>query len=166
MKVYLKILDYVENTILFLSMATMLIIAFLNVLVRNFTTFSFAFTEELLGPLFILVTLVGAGAVARRGGHFGFSLLTDRLPENLRKFSMLLVVVISLAFCMLMIYQGYIMAYNQFQRGVVTPAMRWPGWIFSSFVPIGGFFMAIEFFNFGLLKLMDDKNKKSGKEGE
>ncbi|MCL2616353.1 MAG: TRAP transporter small permease [Defluviitaleaceae bacterium] len=162
MKVYLKVLDYVENTILFLSMTTMLVIAFLNVLVRNFTTFSFAFTEELLGPLFILVTLVGAGAVARRGGHFGFSLLTDRLPEGIRKAALLVIVAICVVFSVLIIYQGYIMTLNQFNRGMMTPAMRWPQWIFSSFVPIGGFFMAIEFFNFGLLKLFGGESKKGG----
>ena len=167
MKTYLKVLDYIENTILFLCMTTMLVIAFLNVLVRNFTTFSFAFTEELLGPLFILATLVGAAAVARRGGHLGVSVLTDRLSEDKRRYAILLTAVISIVFCVLILYHGYTMALNQFQRGMMTPAMRWPQWVFGSFVPIGGFFMALEFFNYALLLFIDDAKKKiTGGEGK
>ena len=153
MKLYFKILDYIENTILALSMFTMMAITFLNIVVRHFTNASFAFTEELVGPLFILVTLVGAGAVARRGGHIGLTLITDKLSENKRKYVFTFTALLSIFFSVLIVYQGYNITTTQIARGVTTPALRWPQWVFTSFVPIGGFFMVLEFFNYALLLL-------------
>jgi len=164
MKRYLKVLDYIENAILCVSMFVMMIITFLNVVVRNLSNFSFAFTEELVGPLFILVTLVGAAAVARRGGHIGLTIISDRLSENHRKYLTLFTVILSITFSVLILYYGYHITANQIARGVTSPAMRWPQWIFTSFVPIGGFFMALEFFNYAILLLTGKLNEQPPEE--
>lgn len=159
MKRYLKMLDGIENTIMVLCMITMTSITFLNVIVRKLTTTSFAFTEELVTPMFILMTLVGAAALARRGGHIGLSALTDLLPKTAQKYVALLTAIVSTFFSVLLVYYGYKMALGEFRQGMMTAALQWPEWIFGSFVPIGGLFMAVEFINFGILafmKRMDD----------
>jgi len=156
---YLKILDGIENVILVISMLAMLLITFANVVVRNFTTFSFAFTEELVPPLFILVTLVGAGAVARRGGHLGFSLLIDKLNPKVRLVAVLITAGICIVFSVLIARHGFDLVSTQLQRNMTTPAMRWPQWIFTSFVPIGGALMAVEFFNFAVLAVIGAKKE-------
>lgn len=161
MKRYLKALDFVENTIMVISMIVMLSITFINVIVRKFTTTSFAFTEELVTPLFILLTLVGAAAVARRGGHIGLSALTDLLPKKAQKYIALLTAVISVAFSVLLVYYGYNMVLGEYKQGMMTAALQWPEWIFGAFVPVGGLFLALEFINFGILAF-----KKTGEGDE
>ena len=47
MKSYLKILSLIENVILIFGMSVMTAITFINVVIRKFTTTSFAFTEEI-----------------------------------------------------------------------------------------------------------------------
>ncbi|MDL2258998.1 TRAP transporter small permease [Eubacteriales bacterium OttesenSCG-928-K08] len=151
MKRYLKILDFIENVIMATSMIVMLGITFINVIIRKFTTTSFAFTEEVVTSLFILLTLVSAAAVARRGGHIGLSALTDMLPKKIQKFVALLSAAVSVFFSALLVYYGYLMALGEFKQGMLTAALQWPEWIFGSFVPIGGLFMALEFINYAIL---------------
>jgi len=160
---YLKVLDGIENVLLVIGMLSMLLITFANVVVRNLTTFSFAFTEELVPPLFILVTLVGAGAVARRGGHLGLSLAIDKLKPKVRLGAVLITASLCIVFSILIAMYGFDLVSTQIQRNMTTPAMRWPQWIFTSFVPIGSVFMAIEFFNFGILTIIDAKKKQQAK---
>ncbi len=158
MKRYFKVLDGIENTIMVVSMVVMLVITFINVLVRKFTNISFAFTEEIVCPLFILATLVGAAALARRGGHIGLSALTDLLPKPMQKLVALFTAIISVVFSVLLIYYGYEMVVGEFKQGMLTAALQWPEWVFGSFVPIGGAFMALEFLNYGILALIETKD--------
>jgi C4-dicarboxylate transporter DctQ subunit len=37
------------------------------------------------------------------------------------------------------------MVYSQMSRGQVTAGMQWPEWIFGAFVPLGAFFITLEF---------------------
>jgi C4-dicarboxylate transporter DctQ subunit len=162
MKRYLKALDIIENTIMVSSMILMLVITFANVLVRKFTTWNFAFSEELVAPLFILLTLVGAAAVARRGGHIGLSALTDLLPKGVQKYIKLFTALVSVFFSALTFYYGYQMVLGEIESGMLTAALQWPEWVFGSFVPVGGFFMTLEFINYGILALVDE-NKYTDK---
>lgn len=158
MKTYFKVLDTLENTILAACMFIMLALAFVNVIIRKFTTISFAYTEELVNPLFILLTLVGAAALARRGGHIGLSVLTDLLPQKTQKYVMLITSVVSSVFSIILLYYGFKMVQDEYVRKMMTAALRWPEWVFGSFVPIGAFFMTLEFINFGLLAFIKFKD--------
>ena len=52
-------------------LAVMAVIAFLNVIVRYCTSFSFAWTEEITINFFVWVTLLGTARAFREGGHLG-----------------------------------------------------------------------------------------------
>ena len=51
------------------------------------------------------------------------------------------------------------MVQSQIYHGQVTAGMQWPEWIFGSFVPLGAFFITVEF----LFMLLDTI---AGKEGD
>ena len=50
------------------------------------------------------------------------------------------------------------MVMSQMRRGQVTAGMQWPEWIFGAFVPLGAFFIAVEF----LFLLLDTITSKEG----
>lgn len=166
MKRYFKILDSIENIIMIISMIVMLSITFINVIVRKFTTTSFAFTEELVTPVFILLTLVGAAALARRGGHIGLSAITDMIPKKLQRYVALFTAMVSIFFSVLLVYYGYKMVLGEFKQGMMTAALQWPEWIFGSFVPIGGVFLTVEFINFAILAFMKSGEGDEQSNGE
>ena len=54
-----------------LLLAVMVSIAFINVIVRYCTSFSFAWTEELTVNFFVWVVLLGTARSFREGSHLG-----------------------------------------------------------------------------------------------
>ena len=67
-----------------LLLAVMVTIAFVNVVVRYCTPFSFAWTEELTINFFVWIVLLGSARSFRDGSHLGMSILYDALPQSLR----------------------------------------------------------------------------------
>ena len=67
-----------------LLLAVMVTIAFVNVVVRYCTPFSFAWTEELTINFFVWIVLLGSARSFRDGSHLGMSILYDALPKSLR----------------------------------------------------------------------------------
>lgn len=147
----MRVLSIIENTILAITLVIMLGLAFANVIVRKFTTLQLAFTEELTCALFILLSLVGTAALARENGHIGLTIFTDMIPSKFKKYATLFSAIIACAFCACLFYFGVRMVMSEVASGVKTAALKWPEWIFGSFVPVGAFFSFLEFMNYCIL---------------
>ena len=85
-----------------------------NVVVRYFTNFSFAFTEEISVSLLVFMTLVGAASAFRNNNHIRVTLLVDRLPAGARRAAQ----VFALGACCLMF--GVIAWYGARMAGTIT----------------------------------------------
>lgn len=66
-------------------LAVMAVIAFINVIVRYCTSFSFAWTEEITINFFVWITMLGTARAFREGGHLGMTALYDSLPLRYRR---------------------------------------------------------------------------------
>ena len=94
MKVFKKIMNAVaavENCILVVSTLLILVLTVGNVFSRKVIHRSWSFTEELVVAVFVLITLMAAALACREGELVNLSLVTDRLPEKLKKPSLILV---------------------------------------------------------------------------
>lgn len=154
-----EILGKIEDIICAIAMVFMTTLTFANVVSRYVFSASFSFSEEITTYLFVLLSLIGSAAAARRKAHLGFTAIVDLLSAGTRRaiasFSYLLAFLFSGA----LFWYGISMVQFQIKHGQVTAGMQWPEWIFGSFVPIGAFFIAIEF----LFMLIDTV---TGKEAE
>ncbi|MDQ0352351.1 TRAP-type C4-dicarboxylate transport system permease small subunit [Alkalibacillus filiformis] len=130
-------LNNIEEFIVVSVLAVMSIIAFTNVLSRNFIGISLSFTEEVTVNLFVLLTFVGAAIGVRKHAHLGFTLLFDIAPKSLKKIISIIVTFVSIFFFVSIAYFGYEMI--DFQRTInsTTPALGWPRWLFSLALPVG-----------------------------
>lgn len=142
--------DHFEEYVLSVSLLIMTFITFANVLARKVFQASWAFTEEITTALFILSSLLGAAAAAKKGAHMGLSALTDLLPEKLQKYVALITVLAATVFCGFLIKYGFDMVLTEIAFGQTTPALGWPEWIFGLAVPIGGIFIGIRFIQYGI----------------
>jgi C4-dicarboxylate transporter DctQ subunit len=145
-----KLLDYLEEYILSISLLIMTFITFANVLARKVFSASWAFTEEITTALFILSSLLGAAAAAKKGAHMGLSVLTDLIPKRYQKYIALITVLSAAVFCGFLIKYGFDMVLSEIKMGQTTPAMGWPEWVFGLFIPVGGIFIVIEFMYYGI----------------
>jgi len=147
-KVVIKIYDYVEKAaklLLVISLAIMALINIANVLSRYVLHASLSFTEEITANIFVYNTFIGAAIAARRGGHLGLTIITDRLPNKYNRVVTLLVSIISAGLYGILIYMGYGMVESQITYGQRTAALAVPEWIFGLAIPIGAFFIMISF---------------------
>ena len=148
MKTYKKIMDVVasmEKLILILSTILILVLTVGNVFSRKVIHRSWSFTEELVVAIFVLITLVGAALACRKGELVSLTLVTDRLPAKLKKPSVVLITVLSIAFTVILFVFGMDKVMTQLANGKRTFVLNWPEWIFWSFVPIGAGCMILHF---------------------
>lgn len=138
-----KWLGRLEEVIVVFTLVTMSIIAFVNVLTRNFFDVSLAFTEEITVNLFVFLTFIGAAIGVRRHAHLGFTLLVDKVSLTLRRGLIGLIGLISVLFFLLIAYYGVEMLLFQMNINATTPALGWPRWMFSLAIPIGTTLCAI-----------------------
>lgn len=135
-----RVVGYIENFILAVTMLAMAVITFGNVISRYFFHYSLSFTEEITINLFVLLTFLGAAVGLRKNAHLGFSLLYEKSNLIIKKALILLSTsLISIVFILLVIY-GYDMMQFQMDRNLITPSLGWQQWLFSMFLPIGSTF--------------------------
>lgn len=152
MKVYKQIMDFiagVEKIVMSVLLVFVTVITFANVVVRKLSDSQFAWTEELVINLFILLIMLGCGLCAREGSLISLSLVFDRLKVGGKKVFVTIITVVNTAFWILLLKTGMEKVITQMANGKHTFSLGWPEWVFSVFLPIGCVFLilhTIEFF--------------------
>ena len=153
------ILGKIEDIICAICMIIMTSLTFANVVARYVFSASFSFSEEITTYLFVMLSLIGSAAAARRKAHLGFTAILDLFPAGLKRAIQAMSYGLATFFSAALFWYGISMVQSQIFHGQVTAGMQWPEWIFGSFVPLGAFFITIEF----LFLFLDTI---SGKEGD
>ena len=136
-RVPLKIEEYLAGIII----ALLALITFANVVVRYFTNFSFAFTEEFSIFLMVVMTLLGSSSIMAKSGHLNISFFVDRLSATNRRRALIgSSVVTGFTFLLLTILGGR-MAWDEYRFEVTSPGLGIPTWVYTIWLPI--LFMAI-----------------------
>lgn len=151
-------LGRLEDIICAICMIIMTSLTFANVIARYVFSASFSFSEEITTYLFVLLSLIGSAAAARRKAHLGFTAILDLLPKGVQRAIQTMSYALATFFSAALFWYGISMVQSQIFHGQVTAGMQWPEWIFGSFVPLGAFFITIEF----LFLLIDTVSNKEG----
>lgn len=152
MKAYKQIMDFiagVEKVVMSVLLVFVTVITFANVVVRKLSDSQFAWTEELVINLFVLLIMLGCGLCAREGSLISLSLVFDRLKVGGKKVFVTIITVVNTAFWILLLKTGMEKVITQMANGKHTFSLGWPEWVFSVFLPIGCVFLilhTIEFF--------------------
>lgn len=152
MKAYKKIMDVVaelEKIVTSVILVFVTALTFVNVLVRKLTDSQFAWTEELVINLFVLLIMLGCGLCAREGSLISLSLIFDRLKVTGRKIFVFIITLANTAFWIILLKTGYDKVLTQMANGKLTSSLGWHEWVFTIFLPIGAVFLilhTIEFF--------------------
>ena len=139
------ILSRIAEVLCVIALVIMTVLTFANVIARYVFSASFSFSEEITTYLFVLLSLLGSAVAARRKAHLGFTALIDIVPENVRRIFHAISFLLATLFSSALFVFGMKMVYSQMSRGQVTAGMQWPEWIFGAFVPLGAFFITLEF---------------------
>jgi TRAP-type C4-dicarboxylate transport system permease small subunit len=130
-----------NRAVIFIMMAVMATLVFVNVIARYALNFSIIWAEEVSQYLMIWIAFLGAGLALREGRHVALELLHDALPGSLgRKVRMAIatVVLVFLAAVTILGFQFALFVWNQ-----ETPVLNISLGIPSLAIPIGSLLFAV-----------------------
>ena len=138
MKAYKKLMNGVaeiEKIVLSVLLVFVTALTFANVVVRKLTDSSFAWTEELVINLFVLIIMMGCALCVREGGLISLSLIYDRLSAKAQKVFVAIITVANLAFWVLLVRTGIDKVLTQMASGKRTTSLGVLEWKFQIFLP-------------------------------
>jgi TRAP-type C4-dicarboxylate transport system permease small subunit len=138
-RVPLAIEDWLTVTI----MALLALITFANVLVRYFTSSSFAWTEEFSVFLMILLAMVAGSAAVARDRHIRIEYFAENGPmarrRRLAQFGAAMVALLFLLIGAL----GIRVVWDDFRFEETSPGVGVPQWWYSIWLPVVSFAIAL-----------------------
>lgn len=129
-----------ERSLLLLGLL-MTVIVILQVFSRYILNHSLFWSEELSRYLLVWLTFLGASVAYRRNMHPGVDFLYSRMPRELKRYSRILVHILSLVFFLVMVWYGCTFAY--FVKAQTTPALSLPKWSIFAIIPISGMLLSL-----------------------
>lgn len=132
-----KILTFLEEWTLFLSVAAALVALFFNVILRYGFNYTLAWSEELVREVIIYTTFIGLGVAIKNGSMIKIDALVQLVPvlkTPLSYFSNLVTIV----FALMMLYYGWKIAELQVITNQKTIILQIPLVYLYAIVPIMG----------------------------
>jgi TRAP-type C4-dicarboxylate transport system permease small subunit len=147
-------------------LAFVTLITFANVVVRKLTTSQFAWTEELVINLFVLLIMMGCALGAREGSLISLSLIFDRLKVQGKKGLVTIITIVNTVFWVLLLKTGADKVVSQIASGKRTSSLGWHEWIFTIFLPIGAVFLILHTIEYFMDVMTNNMPGVSAEEGE
>ncbi|MDD0813099.1 TRAP transporter small permease [Curvibacter sp. HBC28] len=143
----------IEDWLTVLIMAALALITFANVLVRYFTSSSFAWTEEFSVFLMIVLALVaGSGAVAR-DRHIRIEYFSDSGSMARRRgLACFGALMVALLFGLIAVLSVRVV-WDDYRFGETSPGIGVPQWWYSMWMPIISLAIALRAFGLFLRRL-------------
>lgn len=126
----------IEDVLTVLIMALLALITFGNVVVRYFTSASFAWTEEISVFLMVVLTMVAGSAAFARYRHVRIELLADRGSPGWQRFAARFGTAMVILLFGMMTVLGSLMVWDEFEFGETSPGIGVPQWWYTIWLPI------------------------------
>lgn len=126
----------IEQILSGVVMALIVLITFANVLVRHFTSQSFAATEEFSIALLIVLSFLGSSAAFAFDRHIRVVFFAHLLPGRLRKaLEWLSFAATASLFAFIAYYAGRL-TWDQYRFEETSPALGVPQWWYTVWMPL------------------------------
>lgn len=119
-----------------IMLLVMSLIAFINVIIRYCTNFSFSASEELTINFFVWVVLLGTARSFREGTHFGMNIFYDFMPRPVQVVFHAVGIVCCVAFFAMLTYLGGVEVYDEFSLNVSSESLDIPVWLYTMATPL------------------------------
>lgn len=154
----LRFLDtHFEEFLGSLLLALMVSIAFINVIVRYCTDFSFAWTEELTVNFFVWVVLLGTARAFRDGGHLGMSIMYERFSPRGRAVCYVIGIAICIIFFAALFQTGLMEVLDEYELEVASESLGIPVWWYTIATPLFSLLIIVRLLQRARVDLRDKK---------
>ena len=130
-------IDNFEGYCCVVTLSLMSLIVFIQVVCRYILQSSLPWSEEVSRYLLVWTTFLGGAYGVRKGAHIGVEAFTLLLPKKFQKILSIIVMVVSIALCMVILKYGANIVSSLLGKGQLSPAMRISmGYMYAA-IPVG-----------------------------
>jgi TRAP-type C4-dicarboxylate transport system permease small subunit len=134
----------IETVVLIIVLAIMVLLAFLQVVLRNFFDYGLLWGDIFLRHLVLWVGFIGASLATRDEKHINIDLFTRFLPDRWKGLPKLLTYLFSVVVCWFLTDAAYTFVIDERLNGTVA-FNDVPAWYLQIIIPIGFFIMMLRF---------------------
>jgi TRAP-type C4-dicarboxylate transport system permease small subunit len=146
-----EVIDRVEQTLVSILLGLMILIAFLQIVLRNIFATGIAWADPLVRNLVLWVGFVGAAIATREGRHINIDVLPRWVPQQGKAIIGVIVQLFAAFICGLLTFAAVKFVRNEALMGGVT-FLGIPAWCPQMILPVTFGIMALRF---GLRSLRD-----------
>ncbi len=146
-----EIIDWVEQALISTLLSLMIIIAFLQIVLRNIFATGIAGADPLVRNLVLWVGFVGAAIATREGRHINIDVLPRWVPRQGKAVIGVIIQLFAAFICGLLTFAAVKFVRNEALMGGVT-FLGIPAWVPQMILPVTFAIMALRF---GLRSLRD-----------
>jgi TRAP-type C4-dicarboxylate transport system permease small subunit len=146
-----EIIDQVEQIFLVVLLSSMIVIAFLQIVLRNLFSTGLAWGDPLVRNLVLWIGFIGAALATKEGKHINIDVVSQWMPPLGKGLIEFLTGIFSFIICGLLTFAALKFIKNEAQMGNVA-FLEIPAWIPEIILPIVFGLMALRF---GLRSLKD-----------
>jgi C4-dicarboxylate transporter DctQ subunit len=152
-------IDRIETVLVVVFLSTMMILAFLQIFLRNVFTTGLAWGDMLLRNLVLWIGFIGATLATREGKHINIDIISRSFSPSVRGWVEFGIHLFSLLICGLLTYASLKFIRNEAQMGTAT-LLGIPIWILEVILPVT---FALMSFRFALRSMKSIASLKTGK---
>lgn len=125
-----------ETTLLVVILTSMIVLAFAQIVMRNFFDLGLPWGDELLRLLVLWVAVAGAVAASRADKHINIAVLDRLLPSRLKNPALLLVHLFTAAICAVVTWFSlqFVLTSREYEDLILGKV---PAWWLQSVLPLG-----------------------------
>lgn len=154
MKVLLKKIDHglasFENVLIIVTLGLMVILSFLQVLLRNLFDTGILWGDIFLRHLVLWVGFIGASLATREKRHIHIDILSRFVPKKWMTVIQTLIDIVSILICIVLAKASYVFLSFEIEANTIL-FENIPSWYFQIILPIGFALIAFRF----LLKIFE-----------
>ncbi|MCI6820812.1 MAG: TRAP transporter small permease [Clostridiales bacterium] len=160
MKKIVNVYNKFEEIFLVILLLVMVVLIFVQVVMRYCFNSSLSWSEELARILFIWVSWIGISLGQKKGEHIKITMVTDKLKGNAKKAILVLSDICTLAILGILCVKGTEVVMHIMGLGAAMPATGCPKWIVYSAVPLSCMLMAIRVIKDLVITLKDKQQQE------
>lgn len=132
-----------EETICVIIFVVMLVLGFANVIVRTFTNYSLASTQEIVINGMVALTLFGTAIAIKRSQLLSVDFLIDKVTPGVRKLLQVAITCAIVFTLVVMLYYMVDLLKNQYESQTLTSALQVKAWYYTTILPLAFVLMIV-----------------------
>jgi len=136
---------YAEDALLLVILISMIVLAGIQIFLRNFFDTGFFWGDELLRIMVLWLTIAGALAASRMDKHISIAVLDRFMPDRVQQVTKIVIDLFTASICALFAWHSARFVMSSYEYGDML-MRNIPAWTLQSIMPIGFALMSYRHF--------------------